>query len=628
MNDELNKAKASPDNPLLARVEALEQKVSSLERQLHMLQQEGAATARPPAVGPGGAFAEAEAPVHGAAAGTGMPTASGVPDPSKAAGATAGTEAYRASDVPSAPGTTYIPGASTAPGAHEQRPQPPLQPPPPAPKPKPDWEHLIARVWLPRIFIAVLLIGVLWGFTAAVSAGIITEPIRCLLGVAAAGFMYWQGEAQSRRGRPALGQVLLGGSIAVLLLALFAAHMLYALIPAWLAFTLYVLAIGAGLRTALRQRSQALTVIMMLAGYLVPFLVDSAKPDIRMFIAYETVFSIAMLLLAHRFAYRAAYCTAFGVLHVPLLIGMIGFSHGDSRYPVMLALLLQHAVMFALSVFPREGRSRAHTVPLFLGFTLTAVWMFGLFADKDPFVYRLVIAACALVYSATAYVLLKRKQQAAVYMAAATFGWFLWIVHVLEASNQTAAVLVEGMLAIMLGVAFKSRLQQATGILAYVFGICSVILHPISRIPSAETFAWLVLLVSVGALYAFLKRLPEGTADGYKRRKNSLLWADSVLFLIFISQATDSLTKALSYDMQHLLLSAVWVLYAIAVIITGVVASKRKVRLAGILFLFLTLLKIIFIDLPDVSAAIRAVLFIGLGSIGVAVSRLFYKRKE
>ncbi|MEI0737776.1 hypothetical protein VQ056_15745 [Paenibacillus sp. JTLBN-2024] len=79
------------------------------------------------------------------------------------------------------------------------------------PKPPKDWEHLIARVWLPRVFIVVLLLGVLWGFTAVVKAGYLTEPVRCLLGVVAAAVMYWLGERQLRSKREALGQVLLGG---------------------------------------------------------------------------------------------------------------------------------------------------------------------------------------------------------------------------------------------------------------------------------------------------------------------------------------------------------------------------------------------------------------------------------
>ncbi|KIL37164.1 hypothetical protein SD70_30910 [Gordoniibacillus kamchatkensis] len=68
-----------------------------------------------------------------------------------------------------------------------------------------DWEHLIAKVWLPRIFILVLLIGVLWGFGAAVSAGIITKPVRCLLGHLATAVLYWQGERQIRKEQAGFG---------------------------------------------------------------------------------------------------------------------------------------------------------------------------------------------------------------------------------------------------------------------------------------------------------------------------------------------------------------------------------------------------------------------------------------
>ena len=101
-----------------------------------------------------------------------------------------------------------------------------------------------------------------------------------------------------------------------------------------------------------------------------------------------------------------------------------------------------------------------------------------------------------------------------------------------------------------------------------------------------------------------------------------------MLFLVFITQITLVATESLFWDMRHLLLSTVWLIYAVAIIVTGVVSSKQKIRFAGIAFLFVTLVKVIFIDLPDVSTAVRAILFIGLGSIGVGISRLFYSQKD
>ncbi|PDZ93746.1 hypothetical protein CON36_37555, partial [Bacillus cereus] len=34
-----------------------------------------------------------------------------------------------------------------------------------------DWEKLLGQVWLPRVFIFVLILGILWGFKAAVDSG-------------------------------------------------------------------------------------------------------------------------------------------------------------------------------------------------------------------------------------------------------------------------------------------------------------------------------------------------------------------------------------------------------------------------------------------------------------------------
>ncbi len=496
--------------------------------------------------------------------------------------------------------------------------------PPPTPRPATDWEHLIAKVWLPRIFIFVLLLGVLWGFTAAMDAGIITKPFRCILGIVAAGFMFWQGEAQSRLKRHALGQVLLGGSTALLMLSLFAAHMLYGYLPPSIAFVLFVLSIGLSVFNTIHRRSQALMMVTMIAGYLVPFLVDSATPNIWIFTGYEALFSIAMIVLSFRYSFRVSYYFAFGLLHVPLLIGSLYGDWHDGRNAIMLAALLQHITLFALSSFRQCSHKFDPSIVLFTSFGLTAAWMYGLFAIDDTLVYPSMIATLSFLYSAVAFWNMVKQKPAVVYAAIATFGWFLWLTFVLQAGGQSAAIVVEGVLALILGMKLNSKWQQITGGAAYLFGACSTLAHPIPDILSMETLAWLLLLGTIGGLYVFIRSFPEG--DRYKPYRNSLIWIGSILLLIFFSQITYILTRASTLDMQHLILSGVWIVYAIAVVIFGVMARIKKVRLTGIAFLFVTLLKIIFADLPDVSMAVRAILFIGVGIVGIGISRLFYKR--
>ncbi|NOU88640.1 DUF2339 domain-containing protein [Paenibacillus sp. LMG 31460] len=496
------------------------------------------------------------------------------------------------------------------------------------PAPPRDWEHLIARVWLPRIFIVVFLLGVLWGFTAAVNAGIITEPVRCILGVIVAGFMYWQGEVQIRRKRMALGQVLLGGSSGVLILSLFAAHMLFALIPPTLAFVLYVVTIAASVFTAIRHRSQALMIITLLAGYLVPFLVDSAKPNIWVFAGYEGLFSMVMIVLSLRFSFRGAYFTAFGVLHLPLLFSILFADDIGSRPAILTVVILQHLLLFAISVLRSKDSLIGQRVTLFLSFGLLASWTYGLYGgSKDRVFYEWMLAIWSLLYSGTSFWLYRQKRAFSVQLSIATFSVFLWLIYVLHADQAGSAILVEGAIALCLGAKFKSKLQQISGAITYFIGILFVLTHPIHDLLSDESFAWLVLVATIGGLYAFFRSTLE---EGRARTEISLilLWMELILLLVYLTQLTNSLTRTLTYDYQHLVLSAVWVVYAILLIVFGLIVQKPKARLVGIIFLFVTLLKIIFIDLPDVSTAVRAILFIGLGAIGVGISRLFYKRKE
>jgi uncharacterized membrane protein len=495
------------------------------------------------------------------------------------------------------------------------------------PKIPTDWEHLIARVWLPRIFIVVFLLGVLWGFTAAVNAGIITEPVRCILGILAAGFMYWQGEVQIHRSRTALGQVLLGGSMGVLILSLFAAHMLFDLIPSGLAFLLFIVSIGVSVYTAIRHRSQALMIITLFAGYLVPFLVDSANPNIWIFAGYEALFSIAMILLSLRYSFRGVYFTAFGVLHLPLFVGLISDNVTESRLAIILAVFLQHFLLYVITTFRSKETQMDHPITLYMSFGLVAAWAFGLYGSLDErLIYEWMLVTWSVLYSATAFWLISKKRESAIHLSIATFSWFLWLIYVLHFEQASAAILAEGVIALYLGIKLKSKLQQITGIIAFLIGLISVLKQPVTVIFSIETFAWLVLLASIGSIYIFLNHILK-ESKGKTEVKLLLLWSEAILFLIFITQITNVLTKSFSIDYQHLILSTVWVMYAILVIFMGMIMKKQKIRLAGILFLFVSLLKLVFVDLPDVSTPIRAILFIGLGAIGVAISRLFYKRK-
>jgi hypothetical protein len=299
----------------------------------------------------------------------------------------------------------------------------------------------------------------------------------------------------------------------------------------------------------------------------------------------------------------------------------------EIRNALIIAVSLQHILLYSLTVFRSKENQMDPPITLYMSFGILAAWMFGLYGSlSERLSYEWMIASWSILYSITTFWLYSHKRALTVHLSIATLGWFLWLVYVLHFEQSSAAIIAEGAIALYLGIKLKSMLQQITGALVFIMGSINVLFHSITEIFSTAMLAWLVLLVSIASLYIVTNRTLE-ESKGKAEFILILLWSEAILCLVFITQVTNVLTDSLSVDYQHLILSAVWVVYAILVIFMGMIMKKLKVRLAGILFLFVTLIKIALVDLPDVSIAIRAILFLGLGAIGVAISRLFYKRK-
>ncbi|WP_460317823.1 DUF2339 domain-containing protein [Paenibacillus sp. YSY-4.3] len=504
--------------------------------------------------------------------------------------------------------------------------QPPyMRPPANAPRSSRDWEYAISRVWLPRVFIVVLLLGVLWLFMAAVNAGYLNEPVRCLLGAVLAAAMYWFGDRQVRQQREALGQVLLGGANAVLVLTLFAAHMLYDLIPLGIAFVLYIMSIAFGVFIAVHHRSQTLVIIALLSGYLIPFLAKSpANP--WMFLLYEAVFSIAMMLVAIRFNFRAAYIVAISVLHVPLLILYAQGLYDKSKYLFLIAILLQHFVLYGITVARRYRHKLDQMILLPIGFFLLSLWMIGLYSGEEGYTFSILMALLSILYSVTTVLSLKHREMSQLFASIATYGWVVFIVDSVGKDYKASVLLVLGMLSFALGIKLRSLLQQIVGLTLYLFSALLILFSLMPAFFSSETLAWFLLVISMPIPYFMVRK--EQEPKWVNSLWNVFNWVEAALCLIFVTQIAYVLSKSFSSDVQHLSLSGAWILYSAGLIIFGLITNRSRVRLAGVIFLFVILLKVVIIDLPWVSIGVRAALFIALGLAGIATSRLLYKKKQ
>jgi len=114
----------------------------------------------------------------------------------------------------------------------------PVAPPPVAPPPA-EPEHLETTIglnWINRIAVVTLLLGAAFLFKYGVDNDWFGPGVRIALGVAAGIISLLAGDRVWRRGQTVFAQGVIGLGIALLFLSIYAAAMLYQLIPPSLAF--------------------------------------------------------------------------------------------------------------------------------------------------------------------------------------------------------------------------------------------------------------------------------------------------------------------------------------------------------------------------------------------------------
>ncbi|WP_426446352.1 DUF2339 domain-containing protein [Paenibacillus sp. S-38] len=484
-----------------------------------------------------------------------------------------------------------------------------------------DWEHLIAKIWLPRIFMFVLLIGLLWGFKAAAEVGLLSPGLRCLLGFAAGAACVYAGFRQQRRERVLLSHVLLGGAVSVFMLSTFAAHDLYGYIGAAPAFALNVLWVLAGLYFARRLQSEALAVLASLAGILAPFLVHSSEPSPLFLSAYDTLLFTAFLLFSVKYRFAKLFYTIFVLQHLSFLLFPLLTGTGSEEMAA--GVLAQHLILLA-ALLSGQTLLRHHTKILVVSFAITCVWFKLVF---EPFVFETALLIFTAGYAFLSWAFLRPRDPASLPygLTIVSYALLAYLAAVIPGRTLPLALELQGILAIHLGIKVRSRLQQLNGLLIYILALllaAGYLSGGIDSPWSLQTLTWLGTLLSLGALRRLVVR--HGGEAYLSTAAAGIPYAMAVILLLFLADFTLAASAQLPDQIQHLLVSLVWALYAVAVLFAGIRTDRKQARLAGLCLLFLTLIKVIFLDLPTVALWVKAVLFIGLGAAGIGISRMFY----
>ncbi|MGG0588248.1 DUF2339 domain-containing protein [Priestia megaterium] len=484
-----------------------------------------------------------------------------------------------------------------------------------------DWEKVLFQTWLPRIFIFVFIIGVLWGFKAASDYGLMNEKAKVVLGfVVSIGFAV-TGHFQIKKGRLVLGQVLVGGAIPILMLTTFAMHSLYHLAGPPLAFILNTSWIILGIVATVFYRSQALGIISAVGGVLVPFLIESNSPNALVFIGYETLLYIAFLYVAIKQKYSILYVLSAVLLNLTLLIYYSFVGDNGVKELLGMAILIQHLCLIS-SFFLSQSVLQVYAFTLLSSLAVTYGWMLAVFDDGTT---TMVLLALVIIYALGVYAVRSSKEKFEFFITYLIVAVAFFIHQLVDLREGVILYVIQGLAVYYIAMTYKNLLHQLFSYTIYILSATYILITPIEQVLSLPTLNWVVVLASIPVfIWITMQKTEQDEHDMFKIGGSIVF---SILSLIFATEVTVAGTNHLSTNPQTLIMTAVWLGMSIAAFVIGSLKTFKTATYIGVGILFLTLFKLVLYDLPFIPMAIRALLFIVLGAIGLIISRLFYKKK-
>ncbi|WP_165763869.1 DUF2339 domain-containing protein [Halalkalibacter urbisdiaboli] len=486
-----------------------------------------------------------------------------------------------------------------------------------------DWEKQIGQVWLPRIFLFVFLIGLIWGFKAVADYGLLNELARMLLAYVLAGAALCLGIKQMKANRSGFAQVLLGGAVVIFILATFAGNMLYGYIPSSLALILNFGWALLGIYLAHQYNSQPIALLAGVAGFLAPFLIRSDVGNVYLFVGYELFFYLILLMFSLRKSFRYLFIASVVLFHAAFVA--FKMSPAADSTIVVTAIIIQHLTLFI--AFIRLNVMKYQLAMLFTSFILTIMWVSIIHSDMY---LSFLIAAILLYSSACIYFWRNNQEFLQVMFPILTIAMTFFFIELLDYKMVGIALLLVSCTSLFVGFKLKATLQKVIGTMVYLLSIFLIVFNGIQQLLSEETFAWVLLFVTV----FFIKLLLQEHKKELEHSVNvnglitGLLIVHGLFMLHFLMMVGTLFTESYSASITSLTVSFLWAIFAVTSIVYGVVKQRKPVRIFGIALIFLTLIKVIIADLPHVSMVIKAILFLGLGGIGVLLSRLFYTERK
>ncbi|NNE69248.1 MAG: DUF2339 domain-containing protein [Rhodothermales bacterium] len=498
---------------------------------------------------------------------------------------------------------------------------------------RPVIEFLSGEGALARIAITLLLGGLLFLVKYGIDQGWVNELVRVGLATLAGFILMSLGvKLSSRR---ILSQVLFGGGIGALYVAVFSAHVFYGLIPLTVAVILASIVSALCLAASLRYASAPLAGVALSAALATPFLLSSGQGSVAVLAGYLVLVQLTAAVVYHRARWLLthAWTALLSVAVVFLAFQMIDDSRPfwDQAMVQLAALTCWGAFALLPLVHARPPSAELAGKALFeerrrdaLILLLTAplpllVWVLSYGAwslDRVPAGLLALIGAVGYTL-----VLVVTQERTESWAAQARYRRVSLVAGAFSLWAAAALVLTDGQGVGLLGVLAAAAMwtqrrldwdgsRVAGGILAIIGALALFV-----RMTSGGEMS------GPEILYDGLGVAGIAVAGWLAERSRPLLAAAWVLTLLFLEREFSAIGEGLGLGPG--LATAAWVILAIGLLAMGFRTREQGYRYLGMATVGLVVGKLMLFDLSRLDPVWRILVFVGIGAALLATSYFF-----
>jgi len=519
-----------------------------------------------------------------------------------------------------------------------------------------DLEGTIGKLWLNRIGIIAILIGVAYFLKYAFDSGWLKPGSRVVIGLLSGiGIVVWS-EIFRSKGSKAFSYSLKAVGIGILYLSLWAASQYFHLVPASAAFVAMILVTASTITLALTQDAEILAVYAMIGGFSTPALVSTGQNHEIVLFSYVALLDLAILAMVsfkpwRRIVWGAMLGTAV------MYLGWWAQYYDLSERTVTVLFASAFFAIFALvplvTPLTRSRWHRGYSITLMALPLVNACAFFGtLYAMYSDEVVKLTWYALAL---AAVYLFLSSQFKRRVgsepdvvktvnllHVAVAIVFITIAIPLKLDAHWITIGWLVESAVLLGIGVQAKADFLRIFAGCALALGVCRLLFidnfYTQTLVFNARFATFLVAIailagiVAAGERYASEKEMPfvkmagialnllalialTREANDYFRRHIVELYQQRDMY-----ETTRQLEIARDFSF-----SAIWIIYGAAMMVIGFWKRSAFIRWQAMVLVAVTIGKVFLYDSRMLQQGYRILTFIALGVVLMAISYAYHR---